>query len=128
MYSTTAERQFSCPPISPKADAAHSGGARGEKPDDNSRRQLPEREPGEAPRRPAKRFVRGKRRAETSERRLPKQRVEGGGERRAGLPQLLVTLAQPLVRRQTRQKGGSAAFVELVVDQRDKFGVIVGHG
>ena len=83
--------------------------------------------PGEAPWRLAKRFVSGKRGAETSERSLLEQRVERGGERRAGLPQLFVALAQPLVRRQTRQEGGSAAFVELVVDQSDKFGVIVGH-
>ena len=58
---------------------------------------------------------------------MPQQLVEGGGERRAGLPELFVTLAQPLIRRQTRQEGCSAAFIELVVDQRDKFGVIVGH-
>ena len=69
----------------------------------------------------------GKRGAQTGERSLSEQRVEGGGERRASLPQLFVTLAQPLIRRQTRQEGGSAAFVELVVDQRDKFGVIIGH-
>jgi hypothetical protein len=59
---------------------------------------------------------------------LLEQNVKGGGKRRAGLPQLFITLAQPIVRRQTRQEGGSAIFVELVVDQRDKFGVIVGHG
>ena len=58
---------------------------------------------------------------------MPEQLVEGGGERRASLPQLFVTQAQPLIRRQTRQEGGSAAFLELIVDQRDKFGVIVGH-
>ncbi len=56
------------------------------------------------------------------------QDVEGARERRASLPQLVVTLAQPLVSPETRQEGGSAAFVELVVDQCDKFGVIVGHG
>ena len=53
--------------------------------------------------------------------------VEGGGERRAGSPELFVALAQPLIRRQTRQEGCSVAFIELVVDQRDKFGVIIGH-
>ena len=58
---------------------------------------------------------------------MGEQLVEGGGERRASLPQLFITLAQPLIRRQTRPEGGSATFVELVVDQRDKFGVIVGH-
>ena len=58
---------------------------------------------------------------------MPEQLLEGGGERRASLPQLFVTQAQPLVRRQTRQEGGPAAFLELIVDQRDKFGVIVGH-
>ena len=45
----------------------------------------------------------------------------------ASLPELFVTLAQPLIRRQTRQQGCSTAFIELVVDQRDKFGVIIGH-
>ena len=58
---------------------------------------------------------------------MRKQLVEGGGERRASLPQLFVTLPQSLIRRQTRPESGSAAFVELVVDQRDKFGVIIGH-
>src|ERR1700728_2372034 len=52
--------------------------------------------------------------------------VEGGGKRRAGLPQLSITLARPVVR-QARQEGGSATLVELVVNQRDKFGVIIGH-
>ena len=111
----------------PKGRRGPRGGARHEKTDDKARRQIAEGEPGKAPRRLAKRFVGGKRGAETSERSLLEQGVEGGGERRAGLPQLFVTLAQLLIRRQTRQEGGSAAFVELVVDQRDKFGVIVGH-
>ncbi len=75
----------------------------------------------------AKAFVRGKRGAEPSHRRLPKQGVKGGGERRGRSPQRFVALAQPLVRPETRQESGSTTFVELVVDQRDKFGVIVGH-
>ena len=58
---------------------------------------------------------------------MREQFVEGGGERRAGLPERFVTLAQPLIRRQTRPEGRSATFVEFVVDLRDKFGVIVGH-
>ena len=62
----------------------------------------------------------------------PAALAQAGRQRRrraacVGLPQLFVALAQPLVRRETRQESGSAAFVELVVDQRDKFGVIVGH-
>ena len=71
--------------------------------------------------------VHGKRGAEARERSLREQLVEGGGERRGSLPELFVTLAQPLIRRQTRQQGCSTAFIELVVDQRDKFGVIIGH-
>ena len=58
---------------------------------------------------------------------MREQLVEGGGERRASSSELFVTLAQPLIRRQTRQEGCPAAFIELVVDQRDKFGVILGH-
>jgi hypothetical protein len=57
---------------------------------------------------------------------LLEQNVEGGGKRRAGLPQLSITLARPVVR-QAHQAGGSATLVELVVNQRDKFGVIIGH-
>ena len=38
------------------------------------------------------------------------QLVEGGGERRTSLPELFIALAQSLVRRQTRQESGSAAF------------------
>ncbi len=55
------------------------------------------------------------------------QRVKRGGDRRAGLPQFVVSPAQLLIRRQTRQESGSAAFVEFVVNQGDKFRVIVGH-
>ena len=55
------------------------------------------------------------------------QRVKRGGDRRAGLPQFVVSPAQPLIRRQTREESGFAAFVELVVDQGDKFRVIVSH-
>ena len=55
------------------------------------------------------------------------QRVKRGGDRRAGLPQFVVSPAQLLIRRQTRQESGSAAFVEFVVNEGDKFRVIVGH-
>jgi hypothetical protein len=50
--------------------------------------------------------------------------------RRRAARQFAATLhnaCEPLIRRQTRQEGGSAAFVELVVDQRDKLGVIVSY-
>ena len=110
----------------PKGRCGPGRGAGGQKPDDKARRQLPERESGEAPRRPAKRCLAGSAAARAGERRLLEQRLEGGGQRRAGLPQLVVTLAQALVRRQTRQESASRAFIELVVDQRDKFGVVVG--
>ena len=53
--------------------------------------------------------------------------VERAGDRRAGRAQFVVALTQPLVGRQTRKKRGSAAFVEFVVDQSDKFGVFVSH-
>src|ERR1700735_1693008 len=100
----------------PKDRRGPRDGARHEEPDDDARRQLSEGDSGEAPRCLAKTFVSGKRGAKPAQWSLPKQHVERGGERRASLPQLFITLAQPLIRRQTRQEVGSAAFVELVVD------------
>jgi hypothetical protein len=58
---------------------------------------------------------------------LFEQRVEGGADRRASLPQRFVTLAQPLVRLQTREESLLPVFVELIVDQGDKIRVVVGH-
>jgi hypothetical protein len=58
---------------------------------------------------------------------LLKKSLKGGGERRARLLQFVVARTQLLVRSQTRQEGVSTDFVEFIVDQRDKFGVIVGH-
>src|SRR5579863_3556731 len=81
------------------------GGPGGQKPDDKASSQLPERESGETQRRPGYGLVSRQRGGETGERRLPEQPLEGRGQRRAGLPQRVVTLAQPLVGRQTRQKG-----------------------
>ena len=56
-----------------------------------------------------------------------KQRIERGGDRRAGFAQFVVTPAQLFIRGQARQERASAVFVELVVDQGDKFRVVVGH-
>ena len=89
----------------------------------SSRRAIPPK----SPRRLANGAVRRKHGAQARERSLLEQRVERGGDRRAGLPQFVVTPAQLLIRSQARQESASAAFVELVVDQGDKFRVVFGH-
>ena len=43
---------------------------------------------------------------------MREQFVEAGGERRASLPELFVTLAQPLIRRQTRQPKTPSEVIE----------------
>ena len=113
--------------MSPKVEAAQSAAPAARRPTTIPAARSRRANPAKRLAGPAKRIARGKRGAETGERRLLEQRVERGAERRAGLPQLVVAPAQSLVRRQARQKGGSAAVVELVVDQGDKFGVVVGH-
>src|ERR1700744_4619826 len=86
----------------PKGRCGPYRGAHGEA-KDKARRQLPKGDSGEAPRRAVKRLAPRNRSAETAERSLLKQCVERGGEWRVRLPQLVVTLAQPLVSRETRQ-------------------------
>ena len=90
----------------------------------SSRKAIPAESP---PRLLANEVVRREHGAQARERRLLEQRVKRGGDRRVGLPQFVVSPAQLLILSQTRQESGLAAFVELVVDQGDKFRVIVSH-
>ena len=61
------------------------------------------------------------------ERSLAEKLLQRPSDRRADGPQFVVALTQPLVGRQARHERAPAPFIELVVDQSDKFGVFVSH-
>ena len=75
----------------------------------------------------AKRLVSGSAVAQPGQRSLLEQRVKARRRAARRFAATLHSAGATLVRRETRHEGGSAAFVEFVVDQRDKFGVIVRH-
>ena len=72
-------------------------------------------------------FVRRNRGPQALERSLAEKLLQRPGDRRADGPQFVVALTQPLVGRQARHERAPAPFIELVVDQSDKFGVFVSH-
>jgi hypothetical protein len=55
------------------------------------------------------------------------QRFERSGEGRSSVSQRFIPLAQRLIRRQARKQAVPRLPIELVVNQRDKLGVITWH-
>ena len=127
MYSAIAVRQSSRPVQQPESRRRPYSGARRDSAEDEASRKLSQGDTAKARSPQSNGFIGRKRSPQPGDGGLLKKSLEGGGKRRARLPQRVVALTQLVVRSQTRQESASTAFVELVVDQRDKFGVIVGH-
>ena len=110
-----------------RAEREPRRGARRQEADHEPRGELAKSQSGKPSRRAANRGFGRNGLAQAGERRLLEQRVEGGADRRARVPQRFVARAQSRILLQALKQAVPAVLVEFVVDQCDKLLVFVSH-